>query len=296
MDFSTFMAVKKNFDRSAERNYAPVPVPLLAEVARMGLSITTYYEGAPSYPSPELQTIRRFDFYCLCHLIEGDGFFRDPGRGIEIELEPGQGMLLSPGYPHRYGARKCFVEDSVCFVGPVADSLYRAGLIRDGICFIGKERRLLPIIEALRQRTLAGQFEAGARLLTLLLELRSVDSAGEADAHHRIEQLLGEMQRSQRTWSAAEMAEYCNWSDSYFRKLFREVTGMTPKGYLDQLLLERAVERLSGGDEKISEVALRLGFTDPYYFSRRFRELTGYSPGGYRKLLRVNSTRADDPR
>lgn len=278
------MTGKKDSAHSAECNYSPVPVPLRAETARLGLSIVTYYEGVPSYPPYEGN--RRFSFYCLSHLIDGDGFYRDPACGREVELEVGQAILVSPGYLHRYGGRTRFVEDSVCFVGPVADSLHRAGLLRDGVCFVGRERRLLPVIEALRQRTLAGQFEAGARLLTLLLELRSDDTGAEPEAHSRIERMLEEMQQSQRPWSAAEMAEYCNWSGSYFRKRFREVTGTTPKGYLDQLLLERAVGRLASGTERIGEIANRLGFPDPYYFSRRFRELTGYSPGAYRKLLK----------
>lgn len=52
---------------------------------------------------------------------------------------------------------------------------------------------------------------------------------------------------------------------------------------LDTLRLQLSKEWLMRNDWPISEVAVRLGFTEPRSFQRRFKTWTGMSPGEYRK-------------
>lgn len=54
---------------------------------------------------------------------------------------------------------------------------------------------------------------------------------------------------------------------------------------LDTLRLQLSKEWLIRNNWPISEVAVRLGFTEPRSFQRRFKTWTGMSPGEYRKQL-----------
>ena len=81
------------------------------------------------------------------------------------------------------------------------------------------------------------------------------------------------------------MAEKFNMSESYFRKLFRDFTGLSPVEYRNGLRVEHAKELLSRNAVSISEVACAVGIEDQFYFSRIFKESEGISPIQYKKKL-----------
>lgn len=77
------------------------------------------------------------------------------------------------------------------------------------------------------------------------------------------------------------------YSVSYFRKLFKSVTGHSPVGYLNYLRIEHAKRQIQqySGIRSIKEIALASGFNDPYYFSRVFKQHAGMSPLHYAERL-----------
>lgn len=86
--------------------------------------------------------------------------------------------------------------------------------------------------------------------------------------------------------SVAELAEHCSLSRNRFGELFKAALGMSPKQYIDQRRLRRAMSLLVHGDASITDIAERLGFCDAYHFSKRFKALTGQSPRHYRAHVR----------
>ncbi len=85
-----------------------------------------------------------------------------------------------------------------------------------------------------------------------------------------------------RGQSVAEMAQVVGLSESWFTRLFRDTTGVTPLQWqlrqrveLAQTLLE---ENLS-----VAEIADRLGFSDQAHLTRVFRQVTGQPPGAWRR-------------
>lgn len=81
--------------------------------------------------------------------------------------------------------------------------------------------------------------------------------------------------------SVAEIAQMCHVSESCFRKLFQQYSGVSPMQYKANNLLRQAKDMIRSGDLPINEIALQLGFNDVGYFSRWFKKNTGISPSNF---------------
>jgi len=66
--------------------------------------------------------------------------------------------------------------------------------------------------------------------------------------------------------------------------LFKQKTGYPPIDYFIQMKMQKATQQLDFSDRSIKDIALSMGFDDPYYFSKRFRKVIGVSPQKYRLL------------
>ena len=76
-----------------------------------------------------------------------------------------------------------------------------------------------------------------------------------------------------------QLHRLCNISDTYFRKIFIAVYGVSPKKYVLQKRLAQAKNILDCGDYTyIYGVAAAVGFEDPLYFSKVFKNRYGYLP------------------
>ena len=79
------------------------------------------------------------------------------------------------------------------------------------------------------------------------------------------------------------LAELCNMSEAYFRRIFLKNFGISPIKYINNLKIDRAKELITSGLYSISDAAVASGFHDDSYFSRKFKEATGMSPSEYRE-------------
>jgi len=81
--------------------------------------------------------------------------------------------------------------------------------------------------------------------------------------------------------SMEEIAKRSFMSQVYFRKLFREEYGISPKKYLINLRIQYAIGLISAGYYSLKEVASLSGYTDYKYFSVEFKKTVGVSPSEY---------------
>jgi transcriptional regulator GlxA family with amidase domain len=72
-------------------------------------------------------------------------------------------------------------------------------------------------------------------------------------------------------------------SYAWFRKTFRQYTGMPPRQYFIQLKIEKARLLLNDTNRSVKEIAYDLNFDYPNHFSKLFKAKTGLSPEQYRK-------------
>ncbi len=80
----------------------------------------------------------------------------------------------------------------------------------------------------------------------------------------------------------AYLASLCGISETYFRRLFVKVIGVSPLKYINDLKLSRAKDLISTGMYSMREVAEMSGFHDEAYFSREFKKAVGLSPSEYK--------------
>ena len=78
------------------------------------------------------------------------------------------------------------------------------------------------------------------------------------------------------------LAHKVGMSERRLSRRFREVMGMTLRGYLVQVRLEKAQALLTARQDSITEIAMAVGFGDLPRFDKMFKRYTGYTPSAYR--------------
>jgi AraC-like DNA-binding protein len=275
----------KNFKGEPKVHCRP---ELVSEVLHdYGLWVFSVKRDSLSPPKNSLSP-RQFEFYGFSQLLEGRGWYWNRQEGIKL-FSAGAGVISTPGFVQDYGGDdSSYREDALCFYGPLADALYKRGLISDGIVHLGQERKLLKIIELAQEPSEVSQIRAGVGLQNLLvslyLEKRQIQANGSDSHLERLDILLRRIQNDPgRWWTLPEMAEFCALSQNQFRRVFQKYTGLSPKTYLDRVKIQKASEILCSSELPVRILASKLGYSDPYHFSRRFKELTGLAPEYYRR-------------
>jgi AraC family transcriptional regulator len=83
--------------------------------------------------------------------------------------------------------------------------------------------------------------------------------------------------------SVADLAAACGFSERYFSRLFRKMTGIPVSQYIKSAQVSKAKVLLLETDLPLKEIAYRLGYSTSANFSASFRAATGITPGQFRK-------------
>ncbi|THD60098.1 AraC family transcriptional regulator [Phenylobacterium sp.] len=97
-------------------------------------------------------------------------------------------------------------------------------------------------------------------------------------------------------WSLAELSEMAGLSRYHFIRVFREVTGASPRQYLISARMRAATDRLLTPAEPVTSVALAAGFNDISHFNNEFRKVFGVSPSQWRRAACQTGRDAERPR
>ncbi len=81
--------------------------------------------------------------------------------------------------------------------------------------------------------------------------------------------------------TVSQLAALCGTSEVYFRRLFLNRFGVSPKEYMIQKRMEYAKELLCSADFSVSEIATMCGYADAGHFSREFSRRIGVPPVQY---------------
>jgi AraC-like DNA-binding protein len=89
--------------------------------------------------------------------------------------------------------------------------------------------------------------------------------------------------RPENAWTVASLASQVGMSRSAFAAKFTDLVGEPPLRYVARWRAHKATWYLRTSDEKLSEIARRVGYESETALSRAFRRFMGASPGAYRK-------------
>jgi transcriptional regulator GlxA family with amidase domain len=81
----------------------------------------------------------------------------------------------------------------------------------------------------------------------------------------------------------ADLAHHCCVSQRTLLRRFHESLGMSPKGYLRLLRVERAKALIETSTISLNQVATRCGYGDAHAFCNAFRAVTSLTPTSYRQ-------------
>jgi len=151
------------------------------------------------------------------------------------------------------------------------------------------ERLMTDAAKLWREKSPGYLYECGAHLQELLGYMESqincsYFTSAQARMIERAIAYINENFAAERI-TVAELAQNAGVSDVYFRRRFKEYTGMTPSQYIRNRRIEWGKELIVSSMFTMEAVASQAGFSDVSHFCHEFRRCTGMSPTEYRKQV-----------
>jgi AraC-like DNA-binding protein len=241
-----------------------------------------------------MRILRRFT---LVLMVEGRGYFRD-ARGTDVEVGPGDVMLVFPEIAHAYGPKPGSDWTQIYFVfdGPQFQLWRAQGLLDPArpVLRLGAadywRRRLHEVVKAEPLHTAGAPMRALGRLLHVITDMIASDAESTRQSGRDVWldkslRLLGE--RGSDGWLAPQdVAPLVGLNYENFRKQFSELTRESPGRYQKRRRLEWACAAIYHGESSLKEIADSLGFCDVFHFSKAFKQEIGFTPSDYRKRVR----------
>ncbi len=135
-----------------------------------------------------------------------------------------------------------------------------------------------------------GHLKAIKIIYEILLLLHKTELKKESHTFESIRPAVKFLQNNFSTPSLTNkvLAQKAMISEVYFRKLFKENFGVSPKQYIQDLRISKAKSLLQGNVcPTVSAVAEAVGFSNVYQFSAAFKKNTGFTPTEYMKKFKT---------
>ena len=130
-------------------------------------------------------------------------------------------------------------------------------------------------------------------LYSILLRLHKGELAKESRTFHIIRPAVQYLENhfSDPQLTNSILAEQAMISEVYFRRIFKENFGVSPKQYIRDLQIAKAKNLLIGHKNlSVAQIAEEIGFSNIYQFSAAFKKATGLTPTAYSKRAQSTDT------
>ncbi|MEG0806759.1 MAG: AraC family transcriptional regulator [Alistipes sp.] len=267
----------------------------------------TIEAGYAAYPPPtghpsgfyfDVDKGRILDSYQLLYITSGRGSFYG-AEHERIAIGAGDMILLRPHQWHSYvpDPETGWHEYWIGFRGANIDNRFRNDFFDESreVYRVGVREEITSLYDkaievAESERASYQQYLAGIAnlLLGMTMYYHSNDHFVSLDMVERIDRARHIM-REERCGNVTpeEVAQRVNMSYSWFRKMFRDYTNISPARYMQELRLQEACTLLSSASMSIKEIAFHLNYGDASYFSNMFRRHLRMTPLEYRRRFGV---------
>jgi AraC-like DNA-binding protein len=252
------------------------------------------FKGHPAHHNFNWNNWRILQEYQIIYITNGNGIFESENCSQTI-VKAGTIIILFPNEKHRYKPDNDTGWDEywVGLKGSIIDNLLDSGyLTLNNPCLnIGFNENIFEIYNCIIENTKAEKpgyqpLISGAvvHVLGICHAITRQNSSGTKEEENIINKsrLLFRSNIS-NVYSPEQAAEELNVGYSWFRKVFKNYTGLSPGQYYLQLKIDKARDLLGNSNMPIKGISIELNFYSSFYFSKIFKEKTGLKPTEYRK-------------
>ena len=243
---------------------------------------------------------RVLDEFQMIYITKGSGTF-ESASCKNVAIGEGTVFFLFPGEWHRFKPEQLTGWDSywVGFKGKFAENLVANGYlsVNKPVVKVGYNEEIVSLYQRIleagnEERSGYQQYISG-----IVIHLLGYVYYRAKDSHYEDKSIVQKIDKARVlireqinfNISPEMIAQELIMTYSWFRRLFKQYTGLAPAQYIAQLRLQRAKELLSTSAKSIKEIAVEMNYESVDYFSTQFRRQTKMTPTQYRKGCFVKS-------
>jgi AraC-like DNA-binding protein len=231
----------------------------------------------------------------LVYITKGKGQFSTKNTQLS-DVSEGSVLMLFPNEWHTYRPNEATGWESywVGFDGAFAENLlgenqdFRANPVIN----LGYDEELVNLYKKILDVSSSERPGYQQLLSGIVVHLLAYLIYREKDKNWKDKEVLNKIDKARliirekinSPLSPEELATSLNMSYTWFRRMFKQYTGLAPAQYIAQLKIQKAKEILSITNKTIKEIAMELGFESIDYFSTQFKKQTRMTPSEFRNL------------
>jgi AraC-like DNA-binding protein len=239
--------------------------------------------------------------YQIIYITKGGGIFESRTSGSH-RIQAGDLFMLFPGEWHRYSPdlESGWVEHWIAFQGNRAEEILADYPLTRAqpVLNVGRSETLMEEFSRIAQEMRDEQVGYQKIIAVGVLHILAAGTAISLRQNYAGTDIVRVVEAAKTFLRARvnvsvnieEMAAELGVSYSWFRRAFRQYTGLSPTHYHLQLRINQASELLRTTTLTVAAIGQRCGFASDHYFYRIFRKKTGYTPGDYRAITQSPQT------
>ena len=236
---------------------------------------------------------RTLNCYAAIWVSEGLGWLETSATRQPFVITQGTLFWLFPGVTHSYSPGETgWSEHWVLFEGKLAHDFEQTGLLsrQQPVKSLAGFTAITSLFDQIKTDFIKGGPQtvvlSGMLIGRLIAEVNRMENWGTTYGNATaalVTQVMDWLdEHFDERIDFARLASVKGVGYSTFRRYFKQLNGLPPQEYLQNLRITKAKKMLVSSELSIKQIAVAAGFNDPYYFSRVFHNEVGLAPSEFR--------------